>query len=99
MPATLHDVVVDALEYDFDCGITADCELDPILARIRKIFAPDMSPLAFDLLVADLRRDAENDLRRYALGDPKATAAVVVEALLEHAEESRNKTRRERIKS
>jgi len=43
-----------------------------------------MPQLQFDLLVADIRRDAQDDLRRYTAVNLKATAGAVIDALAEH---------------
>jgi hypothetical protein len=81
MSTHTHRTIIDALQYEYVNGVTADVHVRQLFERIRKVLAPDMPRLQYELLVADIRRDAEDALAWYVGFDPIKTADAIVEAL------------------
>jgi hypothetical protein len=80
--ANLHIPIAVVLEIELgDCGATAADELGELFERVRKALVPLL--VQYELLTADIRRDAETPLRQYVRLEIGATADALVDALAE----------------
>lgn len=82
MSTRTRRVIISALQDEYGDNPTADVHVQQLFEDIRKVLAPAMPRLQYELLVADIRREAEDALAWYVGGfDPIRTADAIVEAL------------------
>jgi hypothetical protein len=86
----------DALEFEiYDHG-DAQAEIDRFFDRLIGLLHrrfDGVSRFEFELLLADLRHEARIALAPYSKIDPEIDASVIVDALVEHAEENQKESK------
>jgi hypothetical protein len=90
---SVHNVIARAIEYElFDCSYTADHHVAKIFERIHQVLVPHMLWREYELLVADIKRDAEDELSRYTAIDVDMTVDAIADALYEAKQKATKQT-------
>ena len=79
LQATIHAAIEEEL-FGYG-GCSAEDRVEEIIELLRKALVPNMPYRQFDLIVADVKRDAQEALSRYALINLETTSEAIVEAL------------------